>query len=48
MEITKKVFSTVIVIMLLCLSSLTAQAQTTTVKGSRLNPETFSPLPILE
>lgn len=34
MEITKKVFSTVIVIMLLCLSSLTAQAQTTTVKGT--------------
>ena len=34
MEFTKKVYSTVIVLMLLCLSPLTAQAQTNTVKGT--------------
>lgn len=34
MEFTKKVFSTVVVLMLLCLSSLSAQAQTITVKGT--------------
>ena len=34
MEFTKKVYSTVIVLMLLCLSPLTAQAQMNTVKGT--------------
>lgn len=34
MEFTKKVYSTVMVVLFLCMSVMTAQAQTSTVKGT--------------
>lgn len=42
MEFTKKVYSTVIVLMLLCLSPLTAQAQMNTVKGTVTSSDSYS------
>ena len=38
MEFTKKVYSTVMILLFLCMSVMTAQAQTNTVKGTVSSP----------